>query len=68
MPGTVLTVSAEQGQAVAGGDVLATLEAMKMELEVTAPCDGTVVAVAARPGDRVAHGDRLFVLASAEES
>jgi biotin carboxyl carrier protein len=67
MPGTVLAVAVRPGQVVAGGDVLATLEAMKMELEIKAPHDATVAEVAAQAGDRVGLGQRLFSLTLAEE-
>jgi glutaconyl-CoA decarboxylase len=42
MPGTVLKVLCSAGQAVKAGDTLFILEAMKMENEITAECDGVV--------------------------
>ena len=42
MPGTVLKVNVNNGEAVKKGDVLLVLEAMKMENEIVAPCAGTV--------------------------
>ena len=48
MPGTVLTVVAPVGTAVKAGDVILILEAMKMENDIVAPCDGTVASVAAK--------------------
>ena len=42
MPGSILAVKASVGQAVKAGDVLVVLEAMKMENDITAPCDGVV--------------------------
>ena len=53
MPGTILDVKVQNGQAVKKGDVLVVLEAMKMENEIMAPCDGTVVSVSVRKGDSV---------------
>ncbi len=46
MPGTILDVKVAAGQAVKSGDILVILEAMKMENEIFAPCDGTVSSVA----------------------
>jgi len=62
MPGTVLQVSAGEGQEVAAGDVLGVMEAMKMELSLTAPFDGTVTEVAVAAGQQVALGATLFVV------
>ena len=53
MPGTILDVKVQNGQAVKKGDVLVVLEAMKMENEIMAPCDGTVGSVSVRKGDSV---------------
>ena len=53
MPGLVTAVPAEVGQAVARGDTLVVIEAMKMALPVKAPRAGRVSAVRCAPGDRV---------------
>jgi pyruvate carboxylase len=63
MPGKVLQLAVEEGQAVAKGDTLLVLEAMKMETVVTAPRDATVGAVHVGVGDAVASGDLLVELA-----
>jgi acetyl-CoA/propionyl-CoA carboxylase, biotin carboxylase, biotin carboxyl carrier protein len=68
MPGTVLMVRAEKGQAVASGEVLGVLEAMKMELPLAAPFDGVVGEVAVAVGDKVALGQRMFTVAEAGQS
>ena len=47
---------------VDGKDVLVILEAMKMEIEVTAPVDGTVKSVAAAVGTAVNTDDLLVTL------
>ena len=60
MPGTVLAVNVVERQAVAEGEVLGVLEAMKMELALKAPYAGTVALVGAKVGDQVALGARLF--------
>ncbi len=62
MPGTIVTVHAVVGQGVKRGDVLLTIEAMKMETSVRADRDGTVVEVVARPGQQVDAKDLLVVL------
>lgn len=48
MPGTILDVRVSEGQNVKSGDVLMILEAMKMENEIMAPCDGQVTSVVAK--------------------
>jgi pyruvate carboxylase len=62
MPGTVATVKALVGQKVAKGDLLLTMEAMKMETSVRAEADGTVAEVLAKPGLQVDAKDLLVVL------
>ncbi|MCJ7421913.1 acetyl/propionyl/methylcrotonyl-CoA carboxylase subunit alpha [Sphingomicrobium astaxanthinifaciens] len=54
MPGKVTSVAVEQGQAVAKGERLLTLEAMKMEHAMTAPFDGVVAELNVAPGQQVA--------------
>ena len=53
MPGNILDVKVQAGQVVKKGDVLVILEAMKMENEIQAPCDGKVTGVNVRKGDTV---------------
>ena len=59
MPGRVLAVDVAPGQAVAEGDRLLVLEAMKMEHRLTARAGGTVTAVHVTTGDQVADGMTL---------
>ena len=63
MPGTIIDVKVSQGQAVKAGDVLAILEAMKMENEIMAPKDGTVAQVVTQKGAKVDTGSPLVVIA-----
>lgn len=62
LPGAILTVRVKEGEAVAEGQVLCLLEAMKMENEVVAPVAGVVREVHVTPGQSVAGGDVLFGL------
>jgi acetyl-CoA/propionyl-CoA carboxylase biotin carboxyl carrier protein len=59
MPGVILAVTAVQDREVRRGDLLFTVEAMKMELRVEAPADGRVGRVLAREGQQVERGQRL---------
>jgi acetyl/propionyl-CoA carboxylase alpha subunit len=59
MPGTVLRVLVAPGDRVAAGQTLVLLEAMKMELAVSAPGDGTVSAVHVEAGQLVQGGAAL---------
>jgi acetyl-CoA carboxylase biotin carboxylase subunit len=54
MPATVIKVQVKPGDAVAKGDVVVVLEAMKMELPIRALGDGVVAAVCCREGELVA--------------
>ena len=62
MPGTIATVTAAVGRKVARGEVLLTLEAMKMETAVRAESEGEVAEVLAQPGQQVDAKDLLVVL------
>jgi 3-methylcrotonyl-CoA carboxylase alpha subunit len=59
MPGKVTAVEVSQGEKVAKGQRLLTLEAMKMEHALTAPFDGTVAELNATPGAQVTEGQML---------
>ena len=62
LPGSIIKVLVQEGQAVKKGDTLLTLESMKMENTVTAECDGTVKQIAVKPGQNVMQDDLLVVL------
>ena len=62
MPGTVLDVKVSEGQAVNAGDVVLILEAMKMENEILAECDGTITAVHVKQGDSVLEGADIVTI------
>jgi 3-methylcrotonyl-CoA carboxylase alpha subunit len=56
MPGRIVAVAARAGEAVAKGQPVVVLEAMKMEHALTAPFDGLVEALDAAVGDQVSEG------------
>ncbi|MEL4068776.1 acetyl/propionyl/methylcrotonyl-CoA carboxylase subunit alpha [Ochrobactrum sp. GPK 3] len=62
MPGLVRLVSAVEGAIVTKGDPLVTMEAMKMELSLTAPRDGKVATVTVAAGDQINEGALLVEL------
>lgn len=62
MPGKILAIKANVGQALKKGDVVMVLEAMKMENEIVAPADGTVAGINVAVGDSVESGDTLASL------
>ena len=63
MPGYVVAVPVQPGQAVERGQTLVILSAMKMENEIKAPRAGTVKSVEVEPGQTVEQGRTLVVLA-----
>ena len=62
MPGTMVKINVTAGKAVKSGEVLAVLEAMKMENEIMAPHDATVVQVLVDVGAKVDTGTPIIVL------
>lgn len=62
MPGKILAVKANVGQAVKKGEVILVLEAMKMENEIVAPEDGTVASINVAVNDQVESGAILATL------
>jgi len=62
MTGRVVSITVAGGAGVREGDLLLTIEAMKMEFKLTAPEDGAVLEVACREGDRVELGQLLVRL------
>lgn len=62
MPGTILKVNVNAGDAVKKGQVLLILEAMKMENEIVAAADGKISSVNVAKGSSVNAGDVLVSL------
>lgn len=63
LAGNVVKVLVQPGQAVAEGESIVILEAMKMETSVSAPTAGTIVEVRVQSGDSCVVGDVLVTLA-----
>lgn len=62
LPGVIISVNVNVGDAVKAGQVVAVLEAMKMENEIQAECDGTVTAVHTAKGDSILEGAAIVTL------
>jgi glutaconyl-CoA decarboxylase len=62
MPGSILAVKKNVGDAVKAGEVIVVLEAMKMENDIVAPCDGTVKQLLVSKGSTVNTDDVLAVM------
>ncbi|HZJ57896.1 MAG TPA: biotin/lipoyl-containing protein [Clostridia bacterium] len=62
MPGTILDIKVQTGDRVSKGQVLAILEAMKMENEIMSPGDGEIVSVQVAKGASVNAGDVLIAI------
>ena len=65
MPGVVSTVAVAAGQPVKAGDVLLSIEAMKMETALHAERDGTIAELLVRAGDQIDAKDLLVVYGEA---
>ena len=59
MPGVISTLSVREGQQVAAGDVLCSIEAMKMETAIHAEVGGMVAELLVKPGDQIDAKDLL---------
>jgi biotin carboxyl carrier protein len=60
--GRIISVDVEVGQTVKEGDLLCTLESMKMENPILAPVDGTVSEVGVKEDQVVKPGDIIAVI------
>lgn len=62
LPGVILDVKVNVGDAVTKGDLLLILEAMKMENSIVADRDGKVTAINVKNGDSVLEGTDLVII------
>jgi pyruvate carboxylase len=62
MPGAISTIAVRPGQTVKAGDLMLTMEAMKMETSLSAPRDGKINAILVSPGQPVDAKDLLVIL------
>jgi pyruvate carboxylase len=63
MPGVVVTVAVSEGDTVAAGQKLVSMEAMKMETTLYADRVGKIAEVLVKPGTQIETGDLLVRLA-----
>lgn len=62
LPGVVVDVKVAAGDMVKAGQTVAVLEAMKMENDILAECDGVVASVSVKDGDSVLEGAVLLTI------
>lgn len=62
LPGNVLRLLVSEGDSVAEGDVVAVIEAMKMETEIKSTVAGTVKSIEVEAGDKVQAGQVLVTV------
>ena len=67
MPGVISTVNISSGQEIAAGDVLLSIEAMKMETAIYAEASGVVSELLVKTGDQIDAKDLLVRLEGASE-
>ena len=63
MPGKILAVNVSEGDHVQVGQVLCTLEAMKMEMAINSVSSGIVAKISVETGQTVKHGETLCIIA-----
>jgi biotin carboxyl carrier protein len=62
MPGLIVSIVVNEGEAVKKGQTIVVLESMKMENELKAPRDGTIASIKVTPRQSVEQGQPLVVL------
>ena len=64
MQGMILAIKVKVGDKVAAGDIVAVIEAMKMQNEIVTPNNGTVQKILSYEGEVITNGDVLLVISS----
>lgn len=62
LPGVIIEINVQEGQSVKKGGKVAVIEAMKMENEILAECDGTVSKIHVSKGDSVLEGANIVTI------
>lgn len=62
LPGIIISINVKEGQTVTRGQKVAVIEAMKMENDILAECDGTITAIHAAKGDSVLEGADIVTI------
>ena len=62
LPGIIISIDVKEGQAVKRGQKVAVIEAMKMENDILAECNGTITAIHAGKGDSVLEGADIVTI------
>ena len=64
LPGTIIKIMVEEGQAVEAGQLLLIHEAMKMQNRVVAPISGVVVELNVKEGDKITKNHLMVKIES----
>lgn len=62
LPGVILELKVNVGDQVKAGQTVAVLEAMKMENNINAECDGTITAIKVGKGDSILEGAEILLI------
>jgi glutaconyl-CoA/methylmalonyl-CoA decarboxylase subunit gamma len=62
IPGLVIDIIVKEGDTISVGDLVMTMEAMKMENEIKSTKEGTVTKIYVNKGDSVLEGQQLMTI------
>ncbi len=68
MPGTILKINAQPGDAIEADQSIIIMESMKMEMSLTSPRKATIATITCQAGDMVSMGDVLATLTPQDDS